>query len=139
MRRVIAFYSAVILALASPAALCVEAPEQAAEAAARSWLALVDSGNYAQSWSEASTLFRQQLTQAQWQAAATSARGPLGALKSRQFLSAAFARTLPGAPTGEYVVIQFTSSFDRKVTAVETITPMKDKDGAWHVSGYFIR
>jgi hypothetical protein len=44
MRRVTAFCSAVMLALASPAALCVEAPEQAAEAAARAWLALVDSG-----------------------------------------------------------------------------------------------
>jgi hypothetical protein len=139
MRRAVAFYFAVMLALASPAALSAEGPEQAAEAAARSWLALVDAGNYAQSWSDASTLFRQQVSQLQWQAAATSARGPLGALKSRQLLSAAFARTLPGAPTGEYVVIQFTSSFDRKDTAVETITPMKDKDGAWHVSGYFIR
>ncbi|MGB6002321.1 MAG: DUF4019 domain-containing protein, partial [Thermoanaerobaculia bacterium] len=26
-----------------------------------------------------------------------------------------------------------------KTTAIETVTPMKDEDGKWRVSGYFIR
>jgi hypothetical protein len=46
---------------------------------------------------------------------------------------------LPGAPDGEYVVIQYESSFEHKQAAVETVTPMLDKDGTWRVSGYFIR
>jgi hypothetical protein len=50
-----------------------------------------------------------------------------------------YATSLPGAPDGEYVVIQFETSFENKNDAVETVTPMKDEDGKWRVSGYFIR
>jgi len=49
------------------------------------------------------------------------------------------ATSLPGAPDGDYVVIQFQTSFANKASAVETITPMRDRDGAYRVSGYFIR
>jgi hypothetical protein len=107
--------------------------------AARSWLALLDAGNYAESWSAASTLFRQRVPQSQWQSAASNARGPLGALKSRRRQSATFESTLPGAPDGEYVVVQFASFFENKTSAIETVTPRKDADGNWRVSGYYIR
>ena len=46
---------------------------------------------------------------------------------------------LPGAPDGEYVVIQYESSFEHKQSAIETVTPMLDTDGKWRVSGYFIK
>ena len=112
--------------------------ETDAESAARAWLALVDAGKYADSWSSAAAAFRQKLTAAQWQAAASAARAPLGALKSRTLRSATHTGTLPGAPDGDYVVLQFNSSFEHKESAVETVTPMKDADGQWHVSGYYI-
>ena len=114
-------------------------PEAAAESAARSWLALVDAGSYAQSWTEASTLFRRGVPQPQWQAAIANVRGPLGALKSRDLRSATFTRSVPGAPDGEYVIVQFASSFEKKQSAIETVTPMKDADGTWRVSGYYVR
>jgi hypothetical protein len=44
-----------------------------------------------------------------------------------------------GAPDGEYVVLKYDTVFDKKEHAVETVTPMKDADGLWRVSGYFIR
>jgi hypothetical protein len=113
--------------------------ESGAESAARAWLALVDAGKYADSWSSAAAAFRQKITAAQWQAAASAARAPLGALKSRTLRSATHTSTLPGAPDGDYVVLQFSSSFEHKESAVETVTPMKDADGQWHVSGYYIR
>jgi len=47
--------------------------------------------------------------------------------------------SMPGAPDGEYVVIQFESSFANKKSAVETVTPMKGEDGVWRVSGYYIK
>jgi ribosomal protein S17E len=40
---------------------------------------------------------------------------------------------------GVYVVIEFESSFENKKSAVETVTPMMDKDGKWRVSGYYIK
>ncbi|MBM4320898.1 MAG: DUF4019 domain-containing protein, partial [Deltaproteobacteria bacterium] len=52
--------------------------------------------------------------------------------------SARYQTSLPGAPDGEYVVIQFESSFENKRSAIETITPMLDS-GKWRVSGYFIK
>jgi hypothetical protein len=46
---------------------------------------------------------------------------------------------LPGAPDGQYVVIQFETSFENKHNAVETVTPMLEPNGQWRVSGYYIR
>ena len=46
---------------------------------------------------------------------------------------------LPGAPDGQYVAIQFTTPFENKRVAVETITPMLEDDGDWRVAGYFIK
>jgi hypothetical protein len=46
---------------------------------------------------------------------------------------------VPGAPDGRYVTIQYETVFEKKASAVETITPMLDPDGIWRVSRYFIR
>ncbi|MGH7422575.1 MAG: DUF4019 domain-containing protein [Candidatus Methylomirabilales bacterium] len=46
---------------------------------------------------------------------------------------------MPGAPDGHYVVIQYETSFEKKASAFETITPMREKDGKWRVAGYYIR
>jgi hypothetical protein len=59
-------------------------------------------------------------------------------MTSRSLKSADYRRSLPGAPDGEYFVIQFATSFDRKESAVETVTAIKDK-GAWRAAGYFIQ
>jgi hypothetical protein len=115
-----------------------EAVAQARQAA-QEWLAIVDSGQYLKSWDEAATLFRSAVSRSNWVQAVKSARGPLGALLTRQLKSATFARTLPGAPDGEYVVIQYDTRFENKAAAIETITPMRDQDGRWRVSGYFVR
>jgi ribosomal protein S17E len=42
-------------------------------------------------------------------------------------------------PDGKYVVIKYDTSFENKKSAVETVTPMLDKDGKWRVAGYFIK
>jgi len=115
------------------------AAERAAQQSAQTWLALVDAGRYGQSWSEAAQLFKQAVTQAQWESAARGAREPLGKLQARKLQSSEYRRTLPGAPDGDYVVIQYATSFENKKSAIETITPMKDKDGVWRVSGYYIK
>jgi hypothetical protein len=112
---------------------------QAAEAAASSWLNLVDSGHYAESWKDASSLFKAAVSEDQWEQQLRGVRTPLGALISRRLQSAQYTTHLPGAPDGEYLVIQYDTSFADKKSAVETVTPMLDKDGRWRVSGYFIR
>jgi hypothetical protein len=113
--------------------------QRAAEGAARSWLALVDAGNYAGSWDAAAPYFRNAVAKEQWEKSLTAIRTPLGAVKSRELKSARYRTTLPGAPDGEYVVIQYSTSFEKKKTAIETVTPMLCDDGRWLVSGYFIK
>jgi hypothetical protein len=127
------------LLLAITSAANAQRNEQLAQQSAESWLALVDTGKYADSWQEASAMFKAHVTRDQWQSMVKPVREPLGKLTSRKLKSASYTKALPGAPDGEYVVIQFDSSFEHKQAAVETITPTLDKDGKWRVSGYFIK
>ena len=109
-----------------------------AVAAAQAWLALIDAGRIDDSWRETASLFRQQVSREDWKAAVSVARRPFGAFVSRRLRGAKYTDSLPGAPDGHYVVIQFEATYERKRTAIETVTPMLD-DGAWRVSGYYIR
>lgn len=113
--------------------------EQIAQQSAEAWLARVDAGEYVESWQQASSTFKAHVTKDQWQKMISATLGPLGSNTSRKLKSARYTTSLPGAPDGEYVVIQYESSFEHKQSAIETITPMLDKDGLWHVSGYLIK
>ena len=107
--------------------------------AAQNWLSMVDSGQYSESWQASSEIFRNAITQDQWAKTMAGLRMPLGNLLSRELSSKKYHTTLPGAPDGEYVVIVFKTSFTNKKSGYETITPMKEKDGKWRVSGYYLK
>ena len=111
----------------------------AAQKSAELWLALVDAGNYAESWKTASAYFQSAVPQNQWEHTISTVRGPLGDLVSRQLKSAQYTKSLPDAPAGKYVVLQFDTTFANKKEAVETVTPKLDSDGHWKVSGYYIK
>ena len=113
--------------------------EPAAVSVALKWLAEVDEGKYGDSWNDTAGYFKNAVTKAQWVQSLQSVRKPLGKLISRAIKDATHTTSLPGAPDGEYVVIQFQTSFENKKSAIETITPMMDPDGVWRVSGYFIK
>jgi hypothetical protein len=114
-------------------------PEDAAQTAAESWLKLVDDGKDEASWDQAAKLFKGAVTKDQWKQALAGARGPLGKLVSRKLKSRDYMEKVPGGPDGKYVVIQYDTVFEKKASAVETVTPMADPDGVWRVSGYYIR
>jgi Protein of unknown function (DUF4019) len=139
MKIALAICAVTLWAVSLPAATPPATPEAAAESAALAWLSLIDAEDYAQSWNGASSVFRQRISESQWQSAVSSARAPFGALKTRTLQSSTPKRTLPGAPDGQYLVIQFASSFEHKASAVETVTPVMDTDGKWRVSGYYIK
>ncbi len=129
----------VLLGNAAAAEPNIADQKEAAVATAKAWLALVDEGKYVESWDTAAELFQNAVPKGQWAQQLGGARGPLGKVLKRELRSKAYKTRLPGAPDGEYVVIQFGTSFANKKAAVETITPMLEKDGRWRVSGYFIR
>ncbi len=133
----------VLLALALAGALPAPADDQGidltpAARAAQSWLALVDSGRYGESWDQAATLFQQTIPRLRWEVSVQKAREPLGIVTSRKVRAMNHARALPGAPEGEYVVIQFDTRFENRPLSIETVTPMRE-GGTWKVSGYLIR
>ena len=116
------------------------APENgAAQKAATEWLALIDVGRYADSWTSAASAFKQAVTQDKWQEAVKAARTLVGPLKSRALKQATPAKNPPGGPAGDYVIFQYGSSFENNAAATETVSTVLDTDGTWRVVGYFVR
>ena len=133
-----AIFLAALLGLLPLASVADADPEDAARRAALAWLALVDAGDFESSWKSASSLIQDAVSASELEASITAARGLFGRFISREVVSATFARSLPGVPDGEYVVIEYRSVYEKKQEAVETVTPMVE-DGEWKVSGYYIR
>jgi hypothetical protein len=140
MIRKIACLFTIGLIFSGTTALAVDSKKElGALSAAEKWLAIVDSKKYAESWKEAAEFFKNAVQPQQWEQSMQAVREPLGKLISRKVKTKAYQTSLPGAPDGEYVVIQFDTSFENKKKAVETVTPMMGKDGVWRVSGYYIK
>ena len=111
----------------------------AAMRAADAWLVLIDAGRFGQGWEEADDAIQAAMPKVQWEVALDKLRGKLGGVNRRKLRAANYARDLPGARAGEYVVIQYDTAFETRPLSVETVTSVKQKDGSWKVSGYFLR
>ena len=131
--------SAMLLLALGTAAAADDPAVESAKAAALSWLALADQGNATLTWQAAAPIFRKALDRDRWQIALTATRAPLGKLKSRDLVAATPAKSLPGVPDGDYVVIQYHAVFEFKADATETVTPQRDAEGRWRVAGYYIQ
>jgi len=137
--KIIIVAATFLLPLATLAAEKHDDAEKQAVSAAESWLAMVDDGKYGESWDAASNYLKNAISKDDFAKSLNAARKPLGKLKFREVKSKEYRTSLPGAPDGEYVVIQFKTTFENKKSAIETITPMLDKDKKWRVSGYYIK
>ena len=113
--------------------------EREAIRASEEWVALVDSGKYAESWKAAAAAFRSSVTQEKWESAMKTVRDPLGKLQTRKLDTAKYTAVLPGVPNGDYVVLLFESSFEHKAVAQETVIMSQEKDKEWRVAGYYIK
>jgi len=104
------------------------------------WLMGIDEGKYEQSYEPASEiLFKSQITKDQWVKDLTSARNVFGAFRGiRNIAKIEDLKSLPGVPDGEFRIVIFTSEFEKKKEATETVTLTKE-GGEWKVAGYFIR
>ena len=117
----------------------MEAKSQAESlSAALDWASLVDARKWDESWQAAAGIFKSQVTAQQWASAVEQVRTPLGAMSGRTLKNVTKSSTLPGAPDGEYEILEFQTNFAQKSDAVETI--VLAREGAeWKVAGYFIR
>jgi hypothetical protein len=112
--------------------------EAAALEAAKSWLALVDGDKYEESWEDAGGLLKGAVTKDRWLQSMQTIRKPFGKNLDRTIRSIGYYTSLPGVPDGQYVSIKFKSTFENQGLAIETITPMLEKDGKWRISAYYM-
>ena len=124
---------------ASPTPATQTGGEVAAQAAGEVWLALADDARYDAAYAGAAGMFQKLITKENWVKLVTAGRSPLGKVGSRKLKDAKFSPKMNGAPDGQYVVLHFDTTFEKKVAAVETLTVTLDADGQWKVCGYFIR
>ena len=127
-----------LLILSLCASPFIWANESTGSIAAQEWLKIIDSGEYAESWTKSDVFFKSQLSQNKWDTALQGIRTPLGKVSSRYELDAKKYSSLPGVTKGEYLVIQFKTEFQNKKTATETLTLSKNS-GKWLPVGYFIK
>jgi hypothetical protein len=123
---------------AEPAADPHLADEQAAERQALGFLGYLDHGRYADSYAYTGMLIRSQLDRDAFAKQLEKARAGTGALLSRELIHASYATTVPGAPEGQYVVLEYNAAFANRQEAVETLTLSLAK-GYWRVNGYYIK
>lgn len=112
--------------------------EEAANKTASEWLTKLDQKEYAQTWQETALLIRKQVPVTEWVKSLSLLHSKFGRMQSRRLQSAQHTTSLPGAPEGEYVVLQYHTIFEKKGPAIETVTPMLE-GGEWRVSGYYIK
>ncbi len=121
----------------APAAMQTTATPEATEAAT-AWIALLDHGQWAESWASAGAMFKAQVSEADWAANARSVREGVGPVVSRVQKSATRTASLPGAPAGDYTVIQYQTTFANRPDMTETAVFVHEA-GGWKAVGYFVR
>jgi hypothetical protein len=110
----------------------------AARTAAAGWLALIDEGNYQESWSQAAGAVQDAVTLADWRESLQKIREPLNPLGDRTLLDSRTMTDPPGAPAGEYVFLHFRTPASEDRTVTETVVMLKEGDD-WKGVGYFIQ
>ncbi len=103
------------------------------------WLALIDTGKSGFAWDEASKQLKSTVTRKQFIAGIRDARKPLGKLESRTAVKFARSHDLPGAPAGDYAIIEYDAKFaDGKRVTEQLVWTLEEQD-IWRVAGYYYR
>ncbi len=139
MKQIVGMILSTILVVTMARAGATDDKEAKAIESGRQWLAQCDLGNYGESWEMAATYFKNAVKKDQWEQMAEAVRKPLGKVVKRDVKSQKYQTTAPGAPDGEYVIIQFSTTFENKKESTETLTLMMDKDRGWRTAGYFVK
>ena len=121
--------------LAPTAAHSASAPvaESSATQAARTFLALVDAGNWQDSYAAWGEHFHSVNSFEAWRSASVGGRVPLGRVLSRRLLGE---EEIPVPPAGNQLV-RFQTEFATKPHATERLTLVQE-GGSWKIVGYTI-
>ncbi len=121
-----------------PADAATEKDDDEVVAESRNWLGLIDDGKAGLAWDGADASLRASVTRAKWIDGIRDMRKPYGKVKQRKTTQIARAHSLPGAPDGDYAIIQFDTEFTNGKHASELVT-WSLTNTSWRVSGYQLR
>jgi hypothetical protein len=106
------------------------------------WLEKIDNGKYAESWKDASGLFRGKVSEDVWVKQLEAGRPGLGKCLSRKANSVmplVEVASPSGAMKGDFLVVNFYTEFANAKGLAELVTFEKDADGEWKAGGYYIK
>jgi hypothetical protein len=115
-------------------------PRDVVAASVDSWLKEIDAGQYDQSWRDSSAYFRDRVSMKEWEQDLKDLHATLGTLNLRDRVSMAFQKGPPSGstPNADTVVVQYDSSYQNQKYSFETLYFMKEADGNWRATGYFV-
>jgi len=108
------------IVLSGPVTAEVPPPDQLSIQAAR-YLELLDQYRFGETWQEMSTLFQALGNQNHWQRRQKIIRSTYGSLVSRQFYRIDYRQSYSLSPDGQYVIVQFKSSYQNKAETIESV------------------
>jgi hypothetical protein len=121
-----------------PSDAATEKDDDEIVAESRKWLGLIDDGKAGLAWDGADALLRSSVTRAKWIEGIRDLRKSYGKARSRSAQQVVRAHSLPGAPDGDYTIIQFDTEFGNGRHAAELIM-WSLTSTSWRVAGYQIR
>ena len=92
-----------------------------AENQARGFLQQLDQGQSDEPWQAMSAHFQAITDQARWKIRQQVIRASYGPLLSRDFKNVSYRTSFSLSPDGEYVIVQFRSSYQNKAESIETV------------------
>lgn len=117
----------------------IDLPEKAAREAAESWLKLIDSGKYSDSWAEAASVLRDLYSEKSWEKRlneyAEQASG-LSPNKSRELISIESVKSLPSHHEREGVLLGYRCQLETLSPRSQTLELILDSDQVWRVANY---
>jgi len=108
-----------------------------AGAVAEQFLALLDNGSYAESWSLHAKVIEGDLNQDKWTALTSGLRGVAGTLEVRSLQSSVYTEALPEVGAGQFFLRDYLTRFSN-VQAGERVVLAKQEE-EWRIAGYFMQ
>jgi hypothetical protein len=125
-----------MLVPASFSAAASDADISAAQVAATIWLSKLDADQFSESWELLSPGSKKAISRWRWNLQCKLGRMSLGRVRSRKEKSTEHRTKSPGGRSGEFIVLRYETSSEKKGTIIEEVAVEKDHDNQWRVGGY---
>ncbi|MGF1451659.1 MAG: DUF4019 domain-containing protein [Opitutales bacterium] len=102
------------------------------------WLTLVDTGQYGESHTQMSPLFRNSVKRSDWIASMKGLRRGTGELQNREVQDSFITQELPDHPPGTYCLVKFQSDWGGIDYLLAEIVILELTPEGWRTLGYYV-